>query len=144
VALGGRTAEELVFGDLTTGAESDIQHLTRIARSMVGRWGMSPAIGPIAVVPVDGYSPLLPGAAESSEETQRLVDEEVRRIVETAHAEVTTLLSDRRDSLDSLVKALLEKETLDEADAYAAAGLPPRQLPESEPVVPGPVVEQPS
>ena len=54
VALGGRVAEEIVFGDLTTGAESDIQQLTRIARSMVGRWGMSRAIGPIAVIPMDG------------------------------------------------------------------------------------------
>ena len=124
VALGGRTAEELVFGDLTTGAESDIQHLTRIARHMVGRWGMSRAIGPIAVLPMDGMSPLLPGAAESSEATQRLIDEEVRRIVETAHAEVGALLRGHRANLDSLVAALLDQETLDEADAYAAAGLP--------------------
>jgi cell division protease FtsH len=124
VALGGRSAEEIVFGDLTTGAESDIQQLTRIARHMVGRWGMSPAIGPIAVLPTDGMSPLLPGASETSEATQRLVDEEVRRIVETAHAEVSELLRSNRSNLDSLVAALLERETLDEADAYAAAGLP--------------------
>ncbi len=89
VALGGRVAEEVVFGDLTTGAESDIQQLTRIARGMVGRWGMSPAIGPIAVLPSDGSSPLLPGVSETSAETQRLVDDEVRRIVETAHQEAT-------------------------------------------------------
>src|SRR5205814_2433814 len=92
VALGGRVAEETVFGDLTTGAESDIQQLTRIARSMVGRWGMSRAIGPISVIPMDGINPLLPGASETSESTQRLVDEELRRIVETAHEEVTGLL----------------------------------------------------
>src|SRR5206468_3396771 len=96
VALGGRAAEELVFGDLTTGAESDIQHLTRIARSMVGRWGMSPAIGPIAVIPMDGMSPLLPGASETSAETQRLVDEEVRRIVEDAYGDVVELLREHR------------------------------------------------
>ncbi len=124
VALGGRTAEEIVFGDLTTGAESDIQQLTRIARHMVGRWGMSPAVGPIAVIPMDGMSPLLPGASETSEATQRLVDQEVRRIVETAQAEVGNLLREHRDSLDSLVAALLHHETLDETDAYAAAGLP--------------------
>jgi cell division protease FtsH len=123
VALGGRVAEELVLGDLTTGAESDIQQLTRIARYMVGRWGMSPAIGPIAVLPVDGINPLLPGASETSAETQRLVDEEVRRIVETAHAETTALLAAHRSNLDSLVAALLEYETLDEAAAYSAAGL---------------------
>ena len=78
VALGGRVAEELVFSDITTGAESDIQQLTRIARHMVGRWGMSRAIGPIAVIPADGMGPFLPGASETSESTQRLVDEEVQ------------------------------------------------------------------
>ena len=136
VALGGRVAEETVFGDLTTGAESDIQQLTRIARSMVGRWGMSPAIGPITVIPMDGVNPLLPGAAETSEATQRLVDEEVRRIVDTCHQEVTELLRAHRAQLDSLVAALLERETLDEADAYAAAGLPRSpMLPEPTPSV---------
>jgi cell division protease FtsH len=132
VALGGRAAEEIVFGDLTTGAESDIQHLTRIARHMVGRWGMSRAIGPIAVLPMEGLSPLLPGASETSESTQRLVDEEVRRIVESAHREALDLLRRNRSNLESLVQALLEHETLDEADAYAAAGLtrgPVAQLP---------------
>jgi cell division protease FtsH len=123
VALGGRSAEEIVFSDITTGAESDIQQLTRIARGMVGRWGMSRAIGPIAVIPQDGMSLLLPGVSETSEATQRLVDEEVRRIVEPAHAEVSSLLRDHRSNLDALVAALLEHETLDEADAYAAAGL---------------------
>ncbi len=133
VALGGRTAEELVFGDITTGAESDIQHLTKIARAMVGRWGMSPAIGPVAVIPSDGMGPYLPGVSETSEATQRLVDDEVRRIVETAHAEATELLRAHRANLDSLVQALLEHETVDEADAYAAAGLPRRPAGEPEP-----------
>ncbi len=123
VALGGRVAEEIVFGDLTTGAESDIQHLTQIARHMVGRWGMSRAIGPIAVIPSDGAGPLFPGASETSESTQRLIDEEVRRIVESAHGEVSDLLRSHRANLDSLVSGLLDRETLDEADAYAAAGL---------------------
>jgi cell division protease FtsH len=123
VALGGRCAEEIVFGDLTTGAESDIQQLTRIARYMVGRWGMSAAIGPIAVLPADGTSFLLPGVSETSESTQRLIDEEVRRIVDAAYREVIELLRDHREQLDSLVAELLKAETLDEADAYAAAGL---------------------
>jgi len=135
VALGGRVAEELVFSDITTGAESDIQHLTRIARGMVGRWGMSRAIGPIAVIPADGMGPFLPGVSETSESTQRLVDEEVRRIVESAHSEVATLLREHRSNLDSLVAALLEHETLDEVDAYAAAGLPRNPLAEPEPHV---------
>jgi cell division protease FtsH len=135
VALGGRVAEELVFSDITTGAESDIQQLTRIARHMVGRWGMSRAIGPIAVLPADGMGPFLPGASETSESTQRLVDEEVRRIVESAHVEVSALLRENRGNLDSLVAGLLEHETLDEVDAYAAAGLPRNALAEPEPHV---------
>jgi cell division protease FtsH len=75
------------------------------------------------VIPRDGAGPLLPGVAEVSPETQRLVDEEVRRIVEEAHREVVALLRQNRDRLDSLVEALLDHETLDEDDAYAAAGV---------------------
>jgi len=123
VALGGRVAEEVVYGSITTGAESDIQQLTEIARGMVGRWGMSERIGPVAVLPSDGSGPLLPGAAEVSEETQRLVDEEVRRLVDEQHEAVTRLLTEHRARLDSLVAALLERETLDEDEAYAAAGV---------------------
>jgi cell division protease FtsH len=124
VALGGRAAEEVVFGEISTGAESDIQQLTEIARQMVGRWGMSSAIGPVAVIPRDGAGPLLPGAAEVSPETQKLVDGEVRRIVDDAHRAAVALLEEHRDKLDALANALLEHETLDEEDAYAAAGVP--------------------
>jgi cell division protease FtsH len=124
VALGGRAAEEIVFGETSTGAESDIQQLTEIARQMVGRWGMSSAIGPVAVIPRDGTGPFLPGAAEVSSDTQRLVDQEVRRIVDEGHQQVMSLLRENRDKLDSLASALLEHETLDEEDAYAAAGVP--------------------
>ncbi len=123
VALGGRAAEEVVFGEISTGAESDIQQLTEIARQMVGRWGMSDAIGPIAVIPRDGSGPLLPGVSEVSPETQKLVDQEVRRVVDAAHHDVLALLRENRDKLDSLAHALLEHETLDEEDAYAAAGV---------------------
>ncbi len=123
VALGGRAAEEVVYGETSTGAESDIQQLTEIARQMVGRWGMSDAIGPVAVIPRDGAGPLLPGVSEVSPDTQKLVDEEVRRIVESSHREVVELLQQNRSRLDSLVHALLEHETLDEDDAYAAAGV---------------------
>ncbi|MHB1570420.1 MAG: ATP-dependent zinc metalloprotease FtsH [Solirubrobacteraceae bacterium] len=140
VALGGRVAEEIVFGDLTTGAESDIQQLTRIARHMVGRWGMSRAIGPVAVLPADGQGPLLPGVSETSEETQRLIDTEVRRIVETAHEQATTALIEHRANLDSLVESLLEHETLDQDEAYDAAGLPQNPNVASEPAPPAPHV----
>jgi cell division protease FtsH len=124
VALGGRAAEEVVFGETSTGAESDIQQLTEIARQMVGRWGMSSAIGPVAVIPRDGSGPLLPGVAEVSPHTQQLVDDEVRRIIDEFHQEVVSLLQQNRSQLDSLANALLEHETLDEEDAYAAAGVP--------------------
>jgi cell division protease FtsH len=130
VALGGRVAEEVVYGTITTGAESDIQQLTQIARQMVGRWGMSPAVGPIAVISEDGQGPLLPGISETSESTQRVIDEEVHRLVETAHQEVTQLLEEHRAQLESLAQALLAAETLDAGDAYAAAGMP---APQGEP-----------
>jgi cell division protease FtsH len=123
VALGGRVAEEVVYGQITTGAESDIQQLTQIARQMVGRWGMSDKIGPIAVLPSEGSSPFLPGASETSADTQKLVDAEVRRIVDEGHVEVTQLLNEHRDQLNALAHALLDAETLDAPDAYAAAGV---------------------
>jgi cell division protease FtsH len=124
VSLGGRAAEEVIFGSISTGAESDIQQLTQIARQMVGRWGMSTEIGPVAVLPADGQGPLLPGVSETSEHTQRVIDEETQKIVNEAHEEVTRLLSDHREQLESLAKALLAAETLDAVDAYAAASLP--------------------
>jgi cell division protease FtsH len=124
VALGGRVAEEVVYGTITSGAESDLQQLTQIARQMVGRWGMSDAVGPIAVLPAEGEGPYLPGASGTSESTQRQVDEEVHRLIEGAHEEVTRLLADHREQLESLAQALLKAETLDAGDAYAAAGVP--------------------
>ncbi len=135
VALGGRVAEEIVYSKITTGAESDIQQLTQIARQMIGRWGMSEKVGPIAVLPAEGSGSFFPGVSETSSETQALIDHEVRRVVDDAHAEVTQLLSDHRDQLDGLAHALLEHETLDAVDAYAAAGAPMRAAelkPESE------------
>jgi cell division protease FtsH len=126
VALGGRVAEEVIYSKVTTGAESDLQQLTQIARQMVGRWGMSDKVGPVTVVPSDGAGPFLPGASETSPEMQWLIDQEVQRIVEDLQGEVTDLLSDHRDQLESLSKALLAAETLDAPEAYAAAGVPMR------------------
>jgi cell division protease FtsH len=123
VALGGRGAEEIALGTITTGAESDIQQATNLVRGMVGRWGMSDEVGFVAVEPVDGHGPLLPGGTEVSESTKEVVDREVRRIIEEAHEDVRNLLERHRDKLDALVEALLEAETLDEADAYRAAGI---------------------
>jgi cell division protease FtsH len=124
VALGGRVAEEIVYGTITTGAESDIQQLTQIARQMVGRWGMSEAIGPVAVLPSEASSQWLPGVSETSADTQRLIDHEVHEIITEAQTEVMQLLLAHREQLNALAHALLEVETLDAIDAYAAAGLP--------------------
>jgi cell division protease FtsH len=121
-ALGGRAAEEVVFGEMTTGAESDLDQVTTIARQMVGRWGMSDAIGPRTVLPPPGQeSPLgLDGVAPA---TRELIDSEIRRIVDECYAEAVRVLRDNRGRLDRLANRLLETETLDEDDAYAAAGL---------------------
>src|SRR5215218_10077974 len=135
VALGGRVAEEIVYGTITTGAESDIQQLTGIARAMVGRRGMSRNIGPVAVLPSEARGPMLPGSAETSPDTQRLIDREVQRIVEESHATVTSLLTEHRGKLESLVAALLEGETLDQDAAYAAAQVDPVPDPGGEPTV---------
>jgi len=126
VSLGGRVAEEVVYGEITTGAESDLEQLTQIARQMVGRWGMSDKLGPRVLISRDGQNSLLTGAGEASPRTQWLIDEEVQRIVDGAHAEVTELLNDHREQLDGLTHALLDAETLDAPDAYAAANVPMR------------------
>jgi cell division protease FtsH len=123
VSLGGRVAEEVVYGKITTGAESDLEQLSEIARQMVGRWGMSEKLGPITLLPSDGQAPFPGGASETSPQTHWLIDEEVHRIVDDAHAEVTQLLTEHREQLDRLTHALLQAETLDAPDAYAAAGI---------------------
>jgi cell division protease FtsH len=120
MALGGRAAEEVVFGDQTTGAEGDIAQVTTLVRHMVGRWGMSPAIGMVAVLPADGAGSW---GELASPRTLELLDEEVRRTIEAAYDEVVALLIDERARLDALAEALLERETLDQADAYRVAGL---------------------
>jgi cell division protease FtsH len=121
-ALGGRAAEEVVFGEKTTGAENDLDQVSNIARQMVGRWGMSDAIGPVSVLPPPGQeSPFgLDGVAPA---TKELVDQEVRAIVDSCYAEALQLRRDHRDQLGRLANRLLETETLDEDDAYAAAGI---------------------
>ncbi len=125
VALGGRGAEKVVYGEVTTGGESDIQQLTQIARGMVGRWGMSEAVGAVAVSDGRQGGPLLPGVQDVSEHTQRLIDDEVRRIVDEAEHDVVLLLERERGRLEALARALLERETLDQADAYEIAGVSP-------------------
>ncbi|MFI6831701.1 ATP-dependent zinc metalloprotease FtsH [Kribbella sp. NPDC050241] len=118
-ALGGMAAEQEILGVVTTGAESDLESATQIARSMVGRWGMSAAVGPVSVLPVDGDP-----RAVASESLLNTVDEEVRRLIDECYQEARRLLRDNRDRLEGIAEQLLRHETLDEADAYAAAGIP--------------------
>ena len=119
-ALGGMAAEQEVFNVVTTGAENDLEMVTRIARSMVGRWGMSERIGTLSVLPAEG-DPRMAGVSDGLLDA---VDEEVRRITEECYAEARRLLRDHRDKLDAIVGRLLEHENLDEPEIYAAASIP--------------------
>ena len=118
-AMGGMAAEQEVFDVVTTGAESDLEMVTRIARSMVGRWGMSERIGAVSVLPAEG-DPRMAGISNSLLDA---VDEEVRRITDECYAEARRLLREHRDKLDAIVEQLLIHETLDEPDVYRAAGI---------------------
>lgn len=121
-ALGGRAAEELVFNELMTGAASDFQKATQIARAMVCSYGMSDRIGTVV------YSSSDHEQRPYSEETARLIDEEVRRILEESLVRARTLLSDNRERLELLAQALLEKETMFAEEVYELLGITPRTL----------------
>ncbi|MFI6981920.1 ATP-dependent zinc metalloprotease FtsH [Embleya sp. NPDC050154] len=116
--MGGRAAEELVFHDPTTGASNDIEKATGLARSMVTQYGMTERLGAIKFGN-DGAEPFLGREMghqrDYSEEVAAIVDEEVKRFIETAHNEAWEILVENRDVLDNLVLELLEKETLDKA-----------------------------
>jgi cell division protease FtsH len=127
-ALGGRAAEEIVYGEVSTGAESDLQQATAVARQMVGRWGMSPAIGPVSVLPPAGQEQPFGGDGVAPA-TKQLVDEEIRRLIEDCYATAVTTLRSNRERLDRLAHTLLERETLGEDEAYAAAGVPRETAP---------------
>jgi cell division protease FtsH len=118
-ALGGMAAEQEVFSIVTTGAESDLEMVTGIARSMVGRWGMSERIGTLSVLPAEGD----PRMAGISDGLLNAVDEEVRRITDECYAEARRLLRENHDKLDAIVAQLLVQESLDEPEIYAAAGI---------------------
>jgi cell division protease FtsH len=134
VAIAGRAAEEIVFGDRTTGAESDIQQLTDVAHAMVARWGMSDELGPVALPDPEQPGALALAAPPVSESTHREIDREVRRIVAAAREDAVRLLREERMRLDQLAAALLEQETLDQDAAYRAAGLEPPTRPTPFPV----------
>jgi cell division protease FtsH len=130
-ALGGMASEQEVFDIVTTGSESDLEMVTRIARSMVGRWGMSERIGTLSVLPAEGD----PRMAGISDGLLDAVDEEVRRITDECYAEARRLLRENRAKLDAIVTQLLVHESLDEPEIYAAAGIArPAVTPPSAPV----------
>jgi len=117
VAMGGRVAEELVFGKdkVTTGASNDIKQATNMAKHMVMEWGMSDKLGPIAYSENEqevflGHS--VTQTQNNSEETARVIDSEVREIIETAYDKATAILTDFRDQLDLIGNGLIEFETL--------------------------------
>ncbi|MFJ6570895.1 ATP-dependent zinc metalloprotease FtsH [Streptomyces sp. NPDC091292] len=119
-ALGGMAAEHVVFGVITTGAESDLEQVTNIARGMVGRWGMSARVGRFSALPGDAQQAYGLAAAPG---TLDAIDGEMRRIVDECYEDACRQLGDHRDQLDALATALLANETLDEADAYRVAGI---------------------
>jgi cell division protease FtsH len=125
-ALGGRAAEQLIYGIVTTGGENDLQQVTEIARQMVLRWGMSEKLGPISfVAPHDDGLPPAFQRQPYSEATAELIDAEVRRIVEECQGEATQLLAQHRDKLVALANALLRAESLDEGEILEVTGLGP-------------------
>jgi len=134
--LGGRAAEEVVFGTKTTGAENDIEQATNLARGMVTRWGMSDRLGMVQLAPKENpYLNVMggwPGGQRPfSEETAEAIDAEVMRIIGECHEEARRLLSEHRTELDALAEALLARETLDEEEILQVTGLPPAPALES-------------
>ena len=131
-AMGGRTAEELVFHEPTTGASGDIEQATKIARAMVTEYGMSARLGAVRYGQDHGDPFLgrsMGHAADYSIEVAREIDEEVRALVEAAHTEAWDILQHYRDVLDDLVAELVEKETLQRKDLariFAAVDKRPR------------------
>ena len=114
--LGGRAAEEIIFGQITTGAGNDIEQATALARKMVCEWGMSEEMGPLKYGRKEEMVFLgkeLTHERDYSEATQQRIDKEVRRLVEDAHANALRVLRENMDSLHVVAKALLEREILD-------------------------------
>ncbi|NWG12663.1 MAG: cell division protein FtsH, partial [Acidobacteria bacterium] len=127
--LGGRAAEEIVYGSRTTGAENDIEQATDLARRMVTRWGMSERLGLVQLAPrenlyLSSSNPYV-GTRAFSEKTAEAIDSEVHRIIGECHEEARSLLSKYRKQLDALVEALLARESLDEQDILEVTGLRP-------------------
>ncbi len=122
VSLGGYVAEKLVFNELTTGASDDLQKATNLARNLVTRFGMSDKIGPVVLIEKDEMVFLgreLGSERPYSEETARIIDEEVKKLMDTARDRAHEVLTRRRGKLDEIAKVLIEKETIEHAEFNA-------------------------
>ena len=131
-AMGGRAAEELVFGEPTTGASADIEMATKIAKSMLVEYGMSPSLGMVKYGDEQG-DPFMgrggQGQLEYSQDTAALIDREMKFLLDKAHSDAYEILSEYRDYLDKLAEKLLEKETLRRPDLEALFdGITPREV----------------
>jgi cell division protease FtsH len=127
VMMGGRAAEELCCGDLSTGAANDLERATETARQMVSRFGMSDRLGPVTFGRTSGMRFLQGGVGEErnfSEETARAIDAEVRQILEAQYARAKRILEERRGALEAIAQRLLEVETLDRPQLEELVGPP--------------------
>ena len=127
VALGGRLAEEIIFGEeeVTTGASNDLQQVARVAKQMITRFGMSDRLGPVALGRQQGNMFLgrdIMSERDFSEETAAAIDEEVRKLVDTAYSRAKEVLLDNRKVLDEIAQMLIEKETVDAEELQAILG----------------------
>ena len=134
MSLGGYVAEEMVFGDITTGPSNDLQVATNLARAMVTRWGMSEEIGPIALESDGGRTMFGQGVndREYSERVSALIDSEVSKIMNNAFAKAKEILNEKRSVLDIIAKKLVDVETLEQAEyneLIIASGILPKNLP---------------
>jgi len=118
VSLGGYVTEQEIFGDITTGPSNDLQVSTALARAMVTRWGMSDAIGPIALESDGGKTLFGTGVndKEYSENMSSIIDAEVKKIINEAFEIAKKTIKDNRKALDAIASALLDKETLEQAE----------------------------
>ncbi len=154
MSLGGRTAEELIFSDPTTGASNDIEKATTLARRMVMEWGMSDRLGPLQYGKPEGEVFLgrdYTRGNEVSDDLAAAIDEEIRKLITQAHEEARQILSTHRDALDAIADALLDQETLDSDEVAAIFKDVPKwehtetgalriRVPERQPVMPASVL----
>jgi len=142
VLMGGRVAEEIVFGDVTSGAKGDIRMATSLAKSMVCEWGMSSELGMVEYGDNEEHlflaRDMTSRSRDYSEDTAQKIDHEVKRLIDSAYSKAHEMLSSSRDSLDGIAKALLEYETLDRAHIEEIMETGNLQNPPSSPTPPTP------